>query len=104
MSLAVLETYRGTGDLRVTNSTSGTYAEHTFEVEYPFADIDFTFQPDSARVLGSGKYRSDARFYVAVSVFTFLYVVVVTLCYAFLEGRLKEAWRKYFYHTVRTLR
>lgn len=105
MSLAVLETYRGTGDLRVVyNSYSdNSTTDYSFDVEYPFAARDFIFVsvPDlvDAGVRGSGKYYSDARFYVAVSVLTLLYVVVAILSYAFLEGRLKETWRMYFFHT-----
>lgn len=108
MALSVLETYRGRGDLLGTNSDNSTNqsspvtVHHTFEVEYPFSENDFTFQPGTGDVVGSGKYQSDARFYIAVSVFAFLYSLFVTPCYVLLEVRLTEMGRKYFFHAVRS--
>ena len=104
VSLCVLETYRGTGDLRVIdNSIVLNITDHVFEVEYPFADFDYSFSPISGDVFGSDEYRPHARLYIAVSVLTFLFVLLVMPCYVLLEVRLDEKGRKYFYHSVRTV-
>ncbi|XP_065826896.1 synaptophysin-like [Oscarella lobularis] len=97
VAFSVLASYRE--EVKLGSSVNGT-----FTVKYAFDDDDYFFNfisnvlpTHSSYPSSTGRYRASGSFYEFVGIVAFLYIVGISLCYAFLEVKLTPERRNKFF-------